>query len=274
MKKTILIVLILVTNIYADANTIFDKSLMKINIFPLESTYEKNGTAMTIGDFGNLFEGTSGHISTLIMFFSLFISGLLALFSVIAYRKSNKIMKKIDENRTYIDEVYNKLNNTLKMDIKKEISSQIILNSQDVMSKVEEDAYRKIDISIKRIKDESQAKLFDYQQIVFKVNQAKKYAYEKVINNTKLSVDEKLQKSIAIQGSYNETNHHDLPNLFSTDIDKMVIPTAIKLSEFHELQGIMVKYLESLIEKSVCSYKHKSQIEDILREYYGWKGNG
>ena len=244
MKKIFWLFLLSITLIHADTNN-----------------------TMTIGEFGSIFEGTSSHITILITFYSLLISGLLALFSVVAYKKSSDIMEKIEKNKEYIDTIYEKL----KKDIEAEIDKQIIYNAKDVMSKVEDDAYRKIDRNVEQIGIDAQEKLFDYQQLVFKVNQAKKYAYEEVLGDKDLTPDKKLVKSVAIQGRYNETNNHDVPNLFSTDIENRVIPTAKKLSEFEELKDIVIEYLERLLAKDIYSYANKSRIKDLLREYYDWK---
>ena len=263
MKKLILILLVLSTLLYCDENI---TTAMLERISALVSTPHVDSN-MTIGDLGSFFEGTSGHISNLIMFFSLFISGVLALFTYFTYTENKSITEKIESNKEYIDNIYEKL----KEDIKHEIDKQVIFNAKDVMSKIKDDAYRKIDNSINQISSDAQEKLFDYQQLVFKVNQAKKYAYEEVINSKTLELDEKLAKSVIIQGQYNETNNHDIPNLFSTDIENRVIPTAKKLSEFHELRDIIVEYLEKFLDKEEYSYANKSQIKDMLREYYNWK---
>lgn len=262
MKKLILpLLLLLSTMLHCDINiTDIVEPIRHIFSAP------KATPNMSVGDLGSFFEGTSGHISTLITFFSLFISGLLALFTYFTYKENKSITEKIDRNKEYIDTIYEKL----KKDIEHEIDKQVIFNAKSVMSKIEDDAYRKIDNNIEKISSDALEKLFDYQQLVFKINQAKKYAYEEVMNSRTLELSEKLVQSVIIQGQYNETNNHDIPNLFSNNIQERVIPTAIKLSEFVELTDIIIEYLEKLLKKKCLSYANKSRIKDVLRDYYGW----
>jgi len=264
MKKLILILIALNTVLYCSDNITITDIVDKIMTLTSAPHADTN---MTVGDLASFTEGTSGHISNLIIFFSIFISGILAVFTYFTYRENRSIMEKIENNKKYINTIYEKL----KEDIKGEIDKQVIFNAQNVMSKVEDDAYRKIDNNIEHISNQSQEKLFDYQQLVFKINQAKKYAYEEVMNNKKLTLDEKLIKSVIIQGQYNETNNHDIPNLFSTDVENCIIPTAKKLSEFEELKAIIKEYLEKLLDKDSYSYANKSRIRDVLQKYYRLK---
>ena len=151
MKKLILPLLLLFsTTLYCDINTTeLIESIPNIFLAPKASEH------MSVGDLGGLFEGTSSHISTLIIFFSLFISGLLALFTYFTYRENQSITEKIENNKEYIDTIYEKL----KKNIEHEIDKQVIFNAKSVMSKIEDDAYRKIDNNIEQISSDALEKL-------------------------------------------------------------------------------------------------------------------
>ncbi|CAA6813442.1 MAG: Unknown protein [uncultured Sulfurovum sp.] len=221
---------------------------------------------MTVGDLGSFFEGTSAHISNLITFYSILISGLLALFSIIYFLKSSGIIKKIENNKEYIRKKHEDLEVSMKDEVKREIDRQLIYNAQNIMKEVQNDAYRKIDSNIEEIRVIEQKKLFDYQQLVYKVIQVKKYAIEEFIHNKELSDHDILLKFVNIEGRYNETLNHDLPNLFSTEIQDIVIPTIKKLSEFTELKEIIAEHVNQLLEKDLA-YTDKSKLQQVLKHY-------
>jgi len=249
-----------------------------------------------LNSLGGILENQATHISTMIAIFGLVMTILMTIISVVAYSKSQNIIVRIEKNKDKIDKIKEKLAedilyidketksdlktlrkevlyslNDVKDDIKQEVTQQIVYNSKEVALKVEDYAYKHIEDNIIAINNKVQAKLFAYQKFIFKVNEAKKIEYEEIISDKSLDFAKKLSKVIAIQSRYNETNNQSVPKLFSHEIEKEVVPTAIKLSEYEELHAIIIEHLETLLLDNYYSFADQARVKEVLHTRYDWK---
>ena len=193
-------------------------------------------------------------------------AAFIGLISFYAFFNLNQIEKKIEKNRNIIQNLEDKL----EKDIEREVKAQIIYSASDVLQDVEDDAYKKIDHEVKQIRSRAQNKLFDYQEFIFQVNQAKKYEYEEVINDPKILIEDKLKKITIIQGRYNEINNNDIPKLFSDNIKDILIPAAKKLSGESELSGIIIDHLVHSIKENGYSDADSLRIKNMLKKDYNY----
>ena len=248
-----------------------------------------------ISSLGGILEAQSTHISTTIAIFGLMLTIMMTIISFVAYSKSQNIIARIEKNKDKIDKIKEKLAEDIlyidketksnlktlreevlyslsdvKNDIKQEVTQQIVYNSKEVALKVENYAYKHIEDNIVAINNKVQAKLFAYQKFIFKVNEAKKFEYEEVISDDSLNFTEKLSKVVAIQSRYNETNNQSIPKLFSHKVEEEIVPTAIKLSEYHELHEIIIEHLEEILLNSHYSFADKARVKEVLYNRYAW----
>jgi hypothetical protein len=124
-------------------------------------------------------------------------------------------------------------------------------------------------LRIEEIKKNTQKRLFNYQELIYKVNQLKKINYDLVLSQS-LSLEEKLPLMVNIQNRYNETNNITIPNLLSDDVDKVLLPALKKLSDDKELFNILIKYFKNILEQNDYSYSEKSKIKDVLIAFYNY----
>ena len=166
-----------------------------------------------------------------------------------------------------VEKSIEKIKYDLEKDIKEEVSKQMVYQTKELISKIEDYAYTEIKTKLDEIIAKEQSKLFNYQKLLFKINEAKKIEYEKVLNSNNNS--KKLEDIIFIQNKYNEINNQTLPKLFSSEI-KDITTAAIKLSEYKIIRRVIANFLRDiLIENSdKFTYAQKAQIEEILKNYY------
>ncbi len=276
MKKIVLILVLLLSTLYAvnDIN-ITNQQVENSQVGLIAYTNKENGATRYLntnhlGDLGGFLEpilaANTQNITHLIMMFAAFITFIVALLSLLAFFNIKSLEKQINTNKGIIKDLENKLEKSIKQEVK----SQIIYSASNVLQKVEDDAYEKIDHAVNHIKGRVKSKLFDYQKFIFKVNQAKKYEYEEVLNDAKISIDNKLQQITIIQGRYNEINNNDIPKLFSDNVKDELIPVAIKLSKERAFHDIIIDHLKRSIKKNGYSYADISRIKEVVKKYYNY----
>lgn len=231
---------------------------------------DNNVTLDNLGNLGSFLEPwfakNSENITHLLIVFGSILGGIITLFSIIFLINGYAISKRVDENRKAIDNTYLKI----QEDIKQEVAQEIVYSSKELISKVENYFYEKIEYDLEQINRLVQAKLFLYQRFVFEVNEVKKIEYENLMNSS-IKLEDKLSQLISIQNRYNETNNSSIPKLFSDDIEHQVVPAAKKLSENKKLQRIIVKHLETLIQSDYYSFADKARIKEVLHKRYNWQ---
>ena len=222
---------------------------------------------VNLGDIGSflepIFNEQSTHITILIILFTTFLTIIFTLATILAYFKGKSLIDSIEKNKDKIDSI----KNSLESEIKEEVSKQIVYQTKELITKIENYAYRQIKTKLDEITCKEQSKLFKYQKLLFQMNEAKKLEYENVLNSSE--DNEKLEKIIFIQNKYNEINNQTLPKLFSSDI-KEITTAAIKLSEYKILKRVIAKFLKELLQedKDKYTYAQKAQIESVLYKYY------
>ncbi len=272
MKKIVFLLVLLLNTLYASNDmNITNHQVENSQVGLIAYTNKENNVTRYfntnhLGDLGGFMEpilaANAQNITQIVMLFGF----LLALISVAIFFNFSKLEKQIEKNKSIIENLENKL----EQNIEKVVQRQIISSASNVLRDVEDDAYKKIDHAIKDIKKRVKSKLFDYQKFIFKVNQAKKYEYEEVLNNAKISVDDKLQQITIIQGRYNEINNNDIPKLFSDNVKDELVPVAIKLSKENALCDIIIDHLKRSIKKNGYSYADISRIKEVIKKHYNY----
>jgi len=154
--------------------------------------------------------------------------------------------------------------------IVEEVKQQIVYGLDDALLNVQEHAYRKVEHTVNRLTEEIQRRRFFYQNLIYQINQEKKYEYEEIMKE-EIELDERIDKIIKVQYKYNEINNHDIPKLFSKYIEKDVIPTAVKLSAYKNIKHTVQKLLLKALKNDNLNFVQKTQIKDILKEKYAWE---
>lgn len=285
----------------------FSSFLSFNTLFAHNSSEMNSSVFHVFKEFGDAFEPLfnthSNNITDILIVFSALFGGYVTFIAITAVIKMNKIEATIDSNRETIQDIKTDVTekiNTIEIntrdnidDVEKwliEQTSQISKNSKEdikdlknriediimqeisasskqLLRGIEDHFYRKIELEIEEIKKNTQKRLFNYQELIYKVNQLKKINYDLVLIQS-ISIDEKLQHMVNIQNRYNETNNITIPNLLSNDVDKVLLPALKKLSEDEELTPIIITYFKNILELNDYSYSEKSKIKDILRLVY------
>lgn len=230
--------------------------------------------------FGSAISENTGQIEHLLMIFAAMVTIFITIVSLFGYLNMKDISNKIEKNRQLIfdytsdiDDKFSDYRKEIKQEIVEEVKQQIIYGLDEAILKVQEHAYKKVEHTVDSLTDEIQKRRFHYQNLIFKVNQSKKYEYEETMKQD-IDLDTKIDKILMIQSKYNEINNSDIPKLFSKDINEKVIPTARKLSEYQDLKHIVRKLLVKALENDKLNYVETTQIKDILKECYDWKDEG
>ena len=219
-----------------------------------------------INAVGSILEGFTGEISDLLMFFM----AMVTIGSVLGYFKMNKLSDDIQKNRELIGEKFEDYKREMKIEIKEEVMQQVVYGLDKALDKAQEHTYRKVEYTVDKLTEEIQRRRFFYQGLIYQLNQAKKYEYEEVMRE-ELELDDKIDKIIKIQAKYNEINNHDIPKLFSKNIEQDVVPIAKKISDYKNIKHTIQKILVKVLERDNLNFVQKTQIKDVLKEKYGWK---
>lgn len=266
MKLKILqLSLLLISTLHADTNT----------------TQPSNTELEVISKIGEIFSasmtGYTGQIESLLTTFSYIGSVLFLLITVFASFKITSISRKIDSNRETIESLksdmqqeLNDIKKEIKDEIREEVSQQIVYTAKKATQKVREHAYNKIEYNIEKINLKMEENIFRYQRMIYKINQAKKYEYELILNNKSLSIEEKIKEIIFIQGRYNEINNQSILGLFSSNVEEKLIPSLIKLSDNLKIRQIIIRFIENLLKKEKFDHADILDIKEVLEKYYNW----
>ena len=238
--------------------------LLSTFVFSENSTVEVE--YKVISAVGSILEGFTGEISSLLMFFM----AMVTIGSVLGYLKINMLTEDIQRNRELIGEKFENYKRDMKIEIEEEVSQQIVYGLDNALLKVQEHAYRKVEYTVDKLTEEIQRRRFFYQGLIYQINQAKKYEYEEVMRE-EVELTEKIEKIIKVQAKYNEINNHDIPKLFSKNIEQDVVPMAKKLSDYKNIKHTIQKLLVKVLERDNLNSVQKTQIKDVLKEKYGWK---
>jgi len=233
-------------------------------VFSANSTVEVEYKA--INAIGGILEGFTGEISALLMFFM----AMVTIGSVLGYFKMNTLSNNIQRNRELIGEKFEDYEREMKIEIKEEVMQQVVYGLDKALDKAQEHTYRKVEHTVDKLTEEIQRRRFFYQGLIYQINQAKKYEYEEVMRE-EVELDERIDKIIKIQAKYNEINNHDIPKLFSKNIEQDVVPIAKKLSEYKNIKHTIQKLLVKVLERDNLNFVQKTQIKDVLKEKYGWE---
>jgi len=233
-------------------------------VFSANSTVEVEYKA--INAIGGILEGFTGEISDLLMFFM----AMVTIGSVLGYFKMNTLSNNIQRNRELIGEKFENYEREMKIEIKEEVMQQVVYGLDKALDKAQEHTYRKVEHTVDKLTEEIQRRRFFYQGLIYQINQAKKYEYEEVMRE-EVELDERIDKIIKIQAKYNEINNHDIPKLFSKNIEQDVVPIAKKLSEYKNIKHTIQKLLVKVLERDNLNFVQKTQIKDVLKEKYGWE---
>jgi len=257
-----------------------------------------------LGDiFEPLFNTHANNITVLLVVFSTLFGGYVTFIAITTVIKMNKIEATIDSNRDSIQgiktDVIEKMNTIdiqtrvnidnlekwlitqtnqiyqnskedikdVKNSIEDRITYEIISSSKQILKGIEDHSYRKIELKIEEIKRNTQKRLFNYQELIYKINQLKKIEYDEVLTQP-IEINEKLQQMVSIQNLYNETNNITIPNLLSEEVHAELIPALKKLSDNLQLQPIIISYFKSLLNANEYSYSEKIEIKDTLKTFY------
>ena len=255
--------------------------------------------------FEPLFSTHANNITAIFTVFATLFGTYITFIAITAIIKMNKIEATIESNRETIQDIktdvtekinYIEINTKVNIDdvekwfidqtsqisrntkddikdlknrIEDIIMQEISASSKQLLRGIEEHLYRKVELRIEEIKKNTQKRLFNYQELIYKVNQLKKINYDLVLSQS-LSLEEKLPLMVNIQNRYNETNNITIPNLLSDDVDKVLLPALKKLSDDKELFNILIKYFKNILEQNDYSYSEKSKIKDALIAFYNY----
>jgi len=247
---------LLSTFVFSESNQSISNNAM-IELEVVSKLSEFMGTALT---------GFTGQISNLLIFFM----AILTIISVLGYFKMNKLSTSIQGNRELIGEKFEDYKREMKIEIKEEVMQQVVYGLDKALDKAQEHTYRKVEYTVDKLTEEIQRRRFFYQGLIYQLNQAKKYEYEEVMRE-EVKLDEKIDKIIKIQAKYNEINNHDIPKLFSKNIEQDVVPIAKKISEYKNIKHTIQKLLVKVLERDNLNFVQKTQIKDILKEKYDWE---
>jgi len=238
--------------------------LLSTFVFSVNSTVEEEYKVLNA--VGTILEGFTGEISDLLMFFM----AIVTISSVVGFFKMSKLSDSIQQNRELIGEKFEDYEREMKIEIKEEVMQQVVYGLDKALDKAQEHAYRKVEHTVDTLTKEIQRRRFFYQGLIYQINQEKKYEYEEVMRE-EVELDEKIDKIIKIQAKYNEINNHDIPKLFSKNIEQDVVPIAKKISEYKNIKHTIQKLLVKVLERDNLNFVQKTQIKDVLKEKYGWE---
>lgn len=273
--KILQILLLLSLLLLGESNLSSEVSTLKSDLDKVEASLD--GSNQLLEFIGSVIEANTSQITNLLTMLGFLGSLFFIVFSVFGYFKGTSITKSIAQNRESIDlykeqisKDFKEYRKEIKQEIIEEVKQQIVYGLDDAILKVQEHAYKKVEYTINDLTDEIQRRRFYYQSLIFKVNQVKKYEYEEILKQD-IELESKLNKILNIQSKYNEINNHDIPRLFSKDVEGRVIPIAKKLSEYRNLRTIIIKLLLKALENDKLNYTDETQIKDVLKEYYNWE---
>ena len=230
-----------------------------------------------LGEFmGVSMAGFSGQITNLLMLFGFMVTLFISGVSILGYAKLKGVSENIEKNRNLIfdftssiDHKFSDYRVEMKQEIVEEVKQQIVYGLDDAILKVQEHAYKKVEYTIDKLTDEIQQRRFHYQGLIFKVNQVRKYEYEKIMKQ-EIDIDDKVNQVMIAQAKYNEINNHYIPKLFSKKIEEELVPTAKKLSEYMELKYVINKLLLKVLHNNKLNYVEQTQVRDVLKDFYDW----
>jgi len=248
------------------------------NAIETQSTLDKKLEVINnLGDFiSGILASYTGEIGNLIFMLSIIITVIISFLSFATYLKTKSLSDSIRENteaiqkyKEVINKEFSEYKKEMKDEIVEEVKQQIVYGLDEALLNVQEHAYRKVEHTVDKLTEEIQRRRFFYQGLIYQINQAKKYEYEEVMKE-EIELDEKIEKIIKVQAKYNEINNHDIPKLFSKNIEEDVVPRAIKLSGYKNIKHTVQKLLLKALKNDNLNFVEKTQIKDVLKEKYDW----
>ncbi len=257
-----------------------------------ESNTTANVAPLTVEDIealSGIFEPSAELIGTQVEFFGIIITVIIALISFLGYMAVFKPMMEVGKSTTerlqkQYDQAEKKLEKELarseqKLEkeiariekiIEREVQSQIVYGLNGKIDKALEYAEERIEEELRKVKEKAMERLFDYQELVYEVNQNIKHESDEILARKDLDQASKLAEIIAIQYHYNEISNHDLPRLFSDNITE-VIQTAKQLSEYERIRPVIRLHLYDLLHKNSWSNMEKEELQKVIEQYYNTK---
>jgi hypothetical protein len=195
---------------------------------------------------------------------TIFITVLIAMVSIFGYLG---FLKPVLERSKSMEEKIEKHFDKIETAVKREVQSQIIYGIDGELDKALTYAERKIDSEVQKVKEDAQAQMFDYQELVYEVNQNIRIESEEIFSHLDMDTEAKLNAIISLQYQYNEITNHYLPKLFSKSLLE-VIPTAKQLSEYKHIKSVIKLHLLSLMHNSSWSSIDKEELNKVIKKYY------
>ncbi len=248
MKKALLTIIIFFSNIislYADTNI-------------SNSINTPTPVALTLDDIdkiGSIMEPAAEILSNQISFFGIVLTIIVTLLSIFAYMS---VVKPMQDKMDKIDE-----------SIANQVKNQIIYGIDGELEKATKYAEKKIDDEVKKIKANAQDRLFEYQELVFLVNQKIKNDSNEILEKEGISDIQKLKEVINVQFKYNEIINDFLTKLVSDDFT--TVKQAIKLlSEYDSVKSIIKMHLSDMCQNGKYTQEQKDEIKRLLKKYYDY----
>jgi len=241
------------------------------------SVVQSVSKTLTLNDLGNMGEFFSHIIHGAFESISLIIAIGLSILGLVIGGLYFYFEKRVDENlkemnllKKEFKEIIKDVQLAKKEEVREEVKQQIIYTLDEALVNVQEHAYRKVEYTVDKLVEEVQGRRFFYQSLLYQINQIQKYEHEEVMKED-VELTKKIEKTIKVQAKYNEINNHDIPKLLSKDIEKDVIPTAVKLSDYKNIKHTIQKVLFKVLENGNLNFVERTQIKDVLKEKYGWE---
>ncbi len=208
-----------------------------------------------IGAIGSVMEPAAEILSEQINSFGIMLTIIVTLLSIFAYAG---VFKPLKDKMDKIDD-----------SIKNQVKNQIIYGIDNELEKATNYAQKRIDDEIKKIKMSAQDRIFEYQNLVYLVNQKIKDDSDKILEKEDMSDIEKLKEAINVQFKYNEIINNFLTKLVSDDFTT-VKQTIKALSEYDSIKSIIKIYLNDLCQNGKHTHQEKEEIKKLLKKYYDY----
>ena len=256
---------------------LFSENNQSVNIHNKTSVVQSVSKTLTINDLGNMGEFFSNIIHGAFEPMNYIITIGLSIFGLVIGGLYFYFEKRMDENIREMNSLKKEFKETIKEvqlakkeEIREEVKQQIVYGLDKALDKAQEHAYLKVEYAVDKLTEEVQRRRFYYQGLIYQINQIKKYEYENVMKE-EVDLIEKIERVIQIQAKYNEINNHDISKLFSKNIERDVVPTAKKLSDYKNIKHTIQKFLVKSLENDNLNFVQKTQIKDVLKEKYAWE---